>query len=84
VDEARRDGWLGFQITAPHKQRVMGLLDEVEPDARRIGAVNSVAVDADERLVGFNTDVWWTGLADPSDVMREAVAPLLARGDLQP
>lgn len=57
VDEARRDGWLGFQITAPHKQRVMGLLDEVEPDARRIGAVNSVTADADGRLVGFNTDV---------------------------
>jgi hypothetical protein len=57
VDEARRDGWLGFQITAPHKQRVMGLLDEVEPDARRIGAANSVAADADGRLVGFNTDV---------------------------
>jgi shikimate dehydrogenase len=57
VDEARRDGWMGFQITAPHKQRVMSLLDEVEPDARRIGAVNSVAADGDGRLVGFNTDV---------------------------
>ena len=57
VEEARRDRWLGFQITAPHKQRVMDLLDEVEPDARRIGAVNSVAADAAGRLVGFNTDV---------------------------
>jgi shikimate dehydrogenase len=56
VEQARRDGWLGFQITAPHKQRVMDLLDEVEPDARRIGAVNSVAA-VDGRLLGFNTDV---------------------------
>ncbi|MGH8964815.1 MAG: shikimate dehydrogenase family protein [Actinomycetes bacterium] len=56
VDEARRDGWMGFQVTAPHKQRVMDLLDDVEPDARRIGAVNSVAA-VDGRLVGFNTDV---------------------------
>ncbi|WP_037065247.1 shikimate dehydrogenase family protein [Pseudonocardia acaciae] len=56
VGEARRDGWLGFQVTAPHKRFVMTLLDEIEPDARRIGAVNSVAA-RDGRLVGFNTDV---------------------------
>lgn len=57
VERARRERWLGFQITAPHKQFVMNLLDEVEPDARRIGAVNSVAADESGRLVGFNTDV---------------------------
>jgi shikimate dehydrogenase len=57
VDEARRDGWMGFQITAPHKQRVMSLVDEIEPDARHIGAVNSVVAEADGLLVGFNTDV---------------------------
>ncbi|WP_232666085.1 shikimate dehydrogenase family protein [Pseudonocardia sp. TRM90224] len=57
VDEARRDGWMGFQITAPHKRFVMGLLDAVERDAQRIGAVNSVAAAADGSLVGFNTDV---------------------------
>jgi shikimate dehydrogenase len=48
---------LGFQVTAPHKQFVMDLLDEVEPAAERIGAVNSVAVTPDRKLVGFNTDV---------------------------
>ncbi|MCG5214593.1 shikimate dehydrogenase family protein [Streptosporangium sp. KLBMP 9127] len=57
VEQARRDGWMGFQITAPHKRIVMTLLDEIEPDARRIGAVNSVAVGEDGRLIGFNTDV---------------------------
>jgi shikimate dehydrogenase len=57
IEEARREGWMGFQITAPHKQVVMDLLDEVESDARRIGAVNSVAADESGRLVGFNTDV---------------------------
>lgn len=57
VEEARRDGWMGFQITAPHKSLVMSLLDDVELDARRIGAVNSVATQPDGRLMGFNTDV---------------------------
>jgi shikimate dehydrogenase len=57
VEEARRDGWMGFQITAPHKHLIMKFLDEVEPDAQRIGAVNSVALGGGGRLVGFNTDV---------------------------
>jgi shikimate dehydrogenase len=52
-DEA---GWLGMQVTAPYKKVVAGLVDEVEPDAQSIGAVNSVAKTADGRLVGFNTD----------------------------
>lgn len=56
VETARRENWLGFQITAPHKQAVMPLLDEIEDAAASIGAVNSVIRDG-ERLVGFNTDV---------------------------
>lgn len=48
--------WLGFQITSPHKQAVVALLDEVEPDALAIGAVNSVERTGDGRLLGFNTD----------------------------
>ncbi|MEJ3658483.1 shikimate dehydrogenase [Actinomycetes bacterium KLBMP 9759] len=57
VEEARRDRWMGFQVTAPHKKLVMSMLDDVEPDARRIGAVNSVTARPDGSLVGFNTDV---------------------------
>ena len=43
-------------MTAPYKRVVAGLVDEVEPDAERIGAVNNVARTDDGRLVGFNTD----------------------------
>jgi len=56
VPLARQERWLGFQITAPHKRAIMPLLDEVEDAAEEIGAVNSVEVTADGRLVGFNTD----------------------------
>lgn len=55
VAETRGSDWYGFQVTAPYKVDVMGLLDELEPDARAIGAVNSVVTDAG-RLTGFNTD----------------------------
>ncbi|MPV36878.1 shikimate dehydrogenase family protein [Georgenia subflava] len=57
VDRARAERWYGFQITAPHKQAIMPLLDQIEPAARAIGAVNSVEIRDDGTLVGFNTDV---------------------------
>jgi shikimate dehydrogenase len=63
-------GWLGMQVTAPYKKVVAGLVDEVEPDALQIGAVNSVAKTADGRLIGFNTD---------SPGFRVAVAQTMAR-----
>ena len=48
-------GVAGFNVTVPHKESVLALLDEVDPIARAIGAVNTVVRDAD-RLVGTNTD----------------------------
>jgi shikimate dehydrogenase len=56
VAEARGPGWLGLGVTAPYKQVVATLVDEVEPDARLIGAVNNVVRTGDGRLVGFNSD----------------------------
>ncbi len=45
----------GFNVTIPYKQRILPLLDELSPEAARIGAVNCVRRDG-ERLKGFNTD----------------------------
>jgi shikimate dehydrogenase len=56
VAQVRGPEWLGLQVTAPYKKVVAGLVDEVEPDAAEIGAVNSVARTAEGRLIGFNTD----------------------------
>lgn len=46
---------LGANITIPHKVAVLSLLDELEPFALRVGAVNTVVV-RNGRLVGANTD----------------------------
>ncbi len=46
----------GFNVTAPHKQSIIPLLDDLAPEARTIGAVNCVVVDSHHRLVGHNTD----------------------------
>jgi shikimate dehydrogenase len=56
VEQVRGEDWLGMQVTAPYKKVVAGLVDELDPDAAAIGAVNSVARTTDGRLVGFNTD----------------------------
>jgi shikimate dehydrogenase len=48
-------GIAGVNVTLPHKETVLPLLDAVEPDARTIGAVNTIVRDGD-RLIGTNTD----------------------------
>ncbi len=45
----------GINVTIPHKQAVIPLLDEVESTAARIGAVNTILVRGD-KTTGFNTD----------------------------
>lgn len=45
----------GLSITVPHKEAIIPLLDEVDEDALRIGAVNTV-VNRQGRLIGYNTD----------------------------
>ena len=56
VTDARGSDWLGLGVTAPYKRVVAGLVDEVEPNAQAIGAVNNVLRTEDGRLLGFNSD----------------------------
>ena len=48
---------LGANVTVPHKQAVIPLLDEVRPVALRAGAVNTI-VNGGGHLIGDNTDVY--------------------------
>jgi shikimate dehydrogenase len=45
----------GLNVTIPHKQNVIPLLDELSPTARTIGAVNTIYL-RDNKLIGDNTD----------------------------
>lgn len=49
-------GIAGFAITIPHKEKILRYLDECDPLAERIGAVNTVVVRGEGRLYGYNTD----------------------------
>ncbi len=64
--------WRGCNVTIPHKQAVIPLLDWLDPKAERIGAVNCIRREGD-KLVGYNTDF---------DGFLEPLQPLLARQHL--
>jgi 3-dehydroquinate dehydratase/shikimate dehydrogenase len=56
-ENARDLGIAGFSVTIPHKTAVIPFLDEVSPEAREIGAVNTVTLH-DGKWFGDNTDVY--------------------------
>jgi shikimate dehydrogenase len=49
-------GFAGCNVTIPHKQQAMALVDEVDEVARRIGAISCVVVRPDGSLAGTNND----------------------------
>jgi shikimate dehydrogenase len=51
-------GFRGCNLTLPHKEAALSIVDRVEPLARRIGAMNTVIVTPDGSLEGRNTDVF--------------------------
>lgn len=74
-------GFAGCNLTIPHKEAALALLDGIDEPARRIGAVNTVVVGRDGRLEGRNTDGFgflealraarpgWTGSEGPAVVV---------------
>jgi shikimate dehydrogenase len=51
-------GFVGANLTVPHKAPGLALVDRVNPVARRAGAINTVVVAADGTLEGRNTDAF--------------------------
>ena len=55
--------WRGCNVTMPHKQAILPMLDELSDAAARIGAVNTIQRANDGRLIGHNTDA--AGFMEP-------------------
>ena len=51
------DKYSGFNVTIPYKKTVMKYLDEISPDALKIGSVNTI-VKRNNKLIGYNTDYY--------------------------
>lgn len=77
IDELRGPDRLGANVTQPHKLAVCGLVDGLAPEARRLGAANTVARDGN-RLVAHNTDL--EALAAELPVRRPGKAVVLGAG----
>ena len=56
VTELRTDDFLGANVTIPHKERVVPMVDRLTEEASATGAVNTITREG-KRLVGHNTDV---------------------------
>jgi shikimate dehydrogenase len=56
IAEVRADEFLGVNVTIPHKERVVPLIDRLTEEAQATGAVNTLTREG-RRLVGHNTDV---------------------------
>lgn len=52
----RPAGFLGVNLTIPHKTAALSLVDSLDPGAVALGAINTVRVEPDGALRGFNTD----------------------------
>ena len=77
----RRPETLGANVTIPHKEAALDLMDRLTPAARAIGAVNTVVPRRDE-LVGDNTDAggFLRALAESGIAVRGARAVVLGAG----
>ena len=56
VAELRTDAFLGANVTIPHKERVVPMVDRLTEEAHVTGAVNTITREG-KRLIGHNTDV---------------------------
>lgn len=80
LDGRRHDpDWRGCNVTAPHKQVVMKLVDRLTPAAERIGAANCLYRDGDA-LVGDNTDLAGVAAALQSAEIAGRKAVILGAG----
>lgn len=50
-----KHGFVGANLTIPHKQKALSLVDEVDPDAQRLGAANTLVISS-HKVTAFNTD----------------------------
>lgn len=57
INALRDQGYVGFNVTVPHKQAIMNICDTLDDTARAIGAVNTVVIK-DGKIEGRNTDAF--------------------------
>lgn len=75
-------GFAGCNLTIPHKVMALPLVDRINDTARRMGAINTIVVEADGSLSGFNNDGFGyiQSLLDAQPDWRADAGPALVMG----
>ncbi|MDP4280734.1 MAG: shikimate dehydrogenase [Bacteroidota bacterium] len=71
----------GLNVTIPYKEKILPFLDEIDPAAAEIGAINTIVIkksDTGSKLKGYNTDV--TGFLNSADFSGHSRALILGTG----
>lgn len=81
VSQCVREGYAGWNVTVPHKERMVAYLDEASTEVKATGACNTVRVEG-SWLVGHNTDVagFLAGVAEAGGIEPGSRAVLLGAG----
>lgn len=58
IEKMADAGYAGFNVTVPHKEAMLDIVDYLRPEAEKIGAVNTVVINPDGSLEGRNTDAF--------------------------
>ena len=54
----REEEFGGFNVTIPYKESIIKYLSELDEEAQQIGAVNTIKITSENKLIGFNTDIY--------------------------
>ena len=77
VNQLKNTGYRGLNITIPYKLKIMSFLDEIDSDAKAIGAVNTILKKGD-KWIGYNTDV--NGFLSPIIDLQDRITDCLVLG----
>jgi shikimate dehydrogenase len=77
IRQFKRQEYGGFNVTIPHKSRILTYMDEIDTDAAAVGAMNTVVITRN-RWCGFNTDI--AGFLSPLLEMKRPIGRSLVLG----
>ncbi len=75
-------GFAGCNLTIPHKGMALPLVDRIDATAKRMGAINTIVVEEDGSLSGYNNDGFGyiQSLLDAHPLWRADAGPILVMG----
>ncbi len=77
IAELKSGNYSGFNVTIPYKERILHFIDQIDPYAKAIGAVNTIEC-RHGRWTGYNTD--WSGFLKPIETDLDSIEKCLILG----